>query len=178
MIGMLIAGRTAERLPADTTRGDRDDLLRLMLLREIGDRGPVTGADVMAAIASLVCSFDLASPGFALLHDLRDAALLEASCERPPRYAVTPEGRREDERLAAACWPGLRAALVELNVCVGCLAPRDPALIAPAVGAAEIPRGPWPATVFGPSSRTTRRGSAAYRTVTVIGSPGPPNSTR
>lgn len=155
---------------AATHRGGRDDLLRLMLLREVGDRGPVTGADAMTAIASLVCSFDLASPGFAVVHDLQDAGLLSASCERPPRYAVTDEGRREVERLAAACWPGVRAALHELDICVGCLAPRDPT--APSDPISEgSPRRPGTRPVPRASSRH-------YRTVTPIASSASPKSTR
>jgi DNA-binding PadR family transcriptional regulator len=126
MIGMLDPGRTTGRPWAAPHRDMRDDLLRLMLLREIGDRGPVSGADAMGAVASLACSFDLAAPGFAALHDMRDDGLLDASAERPPRYAITRAGRREAERLAERCWPAIRAAMVELNVCVGCLAPRGP----------------------------------------------------
>ena len=65
-----------------------DDLLQLMLPPEIGDRGPVARADAMGAFTAPVCSFDLAAPGFAVLYDLVDAGLLDASCELPPRYTI------------------------------------------------------------------------------------------
>ena len=154
MIGMLDNGRTEAGIAVAAPSDARDDLLRLILLREIEGRGPVTGAEAMASIAALVCSFDLASPGFAVLHDLRDAGLLDASCARPPRYAVTDAGRREAERLAARCWPGIRAALVELNVCVGCLAPREPAML-------------WEAPRQAPNGEPTRAASSSAGTWTL-----------
>ncbi len=102
----------------------RRDLLRLLVLREVDGAAPRTGAAIFTSVAVLVCSFDLDTPGYALLHDLRDAGLLVAVADRPPRYTITPAGRAEAERLAVRCWPGIRDALVDLNVCVGCLAPR------------------------------------------------------
>jgi hypothetical protein len=106
------------------TRTTRRDLLTLLVLRELEGGGPRTGTAVFDGIAALVCSFDLDAPGYALLHDLCDTGLLVAVDARPPRYAVTAAGRSEAERLAIRCWPGIRDALVDLNVCVGCLAPR------------------------------------------------------
>jgi hypothetical protein len=103
----------------------RRDLLSLLVLRELEGNGPSAGTALFDAIAALVCSFDLDAPGYALLHDLCDAGLLVAMGDRPPRYAVTAAGRAEAERLAIRCWPGIRDALVDLNVCVGCLAPRS-----------------------------------------------------
>jgi len=108
-------------------RGTADDLLRLMALREIEDGGPLTGVQAFEALSGLVCSFGLDSPGYAVLHDLRDAGYLAASDDRPPRYAMTDAGRREAERLATSCWPGIRDGLAALNVCFGCLAPRGAA---------------------------------------------------
>ncbi len=105
-------------------RGTASDLLRLMALREVEDAGPRTGAEVFDALADLVCSFGLDGPGYAVLHDLRDDGFLQATPDRPPRYAITSAGRREAERLAIRCWPEVRAGLAALNVCVGCLAPR------------------------------------------------------
>jgi DNA-binding PadR family transcriptional regulator len=113
------------RLPGlSAARGARIELLRLMTLRELEDAGPATGGEVLDALARRVCSFDLAAPGYALLHDLRDAGYLRATVDRPPRYAITDPGRREAERLAARCWPDVVRALEGLNVCIGCLAPR------------------------------------------------------
>lgn len=103
----------------------RSELLRLLVLREVDGTAPRTGADIFDAVAALVCSFDLEAPGYALLHDLCDAGLLVALADRPPRYAITAAGRAEAERLAVLCWPEIRDALVDLNVCVGCLAPRS-----------------------------------------------------
>ena len=126
MIGTFDTQR-AVRLPV--TRPQRDarlDLLRLMALRQLEDSGPLSGSDVLNAMASLTCSFDLSSPGFSLLHELRDGGLVSATRERPPRYAVTDLGRREAERLASRCWPNIRDVLIQLNVCIGCLAPRAP----------------------------------------------------
>jgi DNA-binding PadR family transcriptional regulator len=130
MIATLDAPRTLLRprpAPPDggTGRATASDLLRLMALREIEDAGPRTGAEVFEALAGLVCSFGLDSPGYAVLHDLQDAGFLAAKEERPPRYAVTAAGRREAERLSVRCWPGIRAGLIALNVCLGCLAPRQ-----------------------------------------------------
>ncbi len=118
----------AARLPAPSHSVDaRHELLRLMVLRQIEDSGPSTGGDTLDAVASLSCSFDLASPAYPLLHELRDAGLVSATAGRPPRYAITDGGRREAERLASRCWPTIRDGLVRFNVCIGCLAPRGPA---------------------------------------------------
>jgi hypothetical protein len=106
------------------TRTTRRELLTLLVLRELEGGGPRAGTALFDAISALVCSFDLDAPGYALLHDLCDAGLLVAVGARPPRYAITATGRSEAERLAIRCWPGIRDALVDLNVCVGCLAPR------------------------------------------------------
>jgi DNA-binding PadR family transcriptional regulator len=110
------------------------DVLRLIVLRQLEDGGPSTGADALRAVAALTCSLDLQTPVLSILHDLRDAGFLEATPGRPPRYAITEDGRREAERLAASCWPGIRDALVELNVCIGCLSPRDDAAAVPSDG--------------------------------------------
>jgi DNA-binding PadR family transcriptional regulator len=133
----------AFRLPARLPSGDgRHDLLHLMALRELEDAGPLTGSEALNALAALMCSFDLSSPGYALLHELRDAGLLSATLERPPRYAITDLGRSEAERLATRCWPSIRDVLVNLNVCLGCLAPRAP-------GADGPPRAPALRTASG-----------------------------
>ena len=136
MIVALDAPR-AVRLPRSFPIGDAKlELLQLMALRQLQDAGPLTGSDVLNTLASLMCSFDLVSPGYALLHELRDAGLLSATRERPPRYAITEAGSREAERLAARCWPAIRDALVGLNVCIGCLAPRVPEADGPGSGPA------------------------------------------
>jgi DNA-binding PadR family transcriptional regulator len=107
------------------TPATRRDLLTLLVLRELEGGGPRAGAAIFDGIAALACSFDLDAPGYALLHDMCDAGLLVAVGARPPRYAITPSGRSKAEKLAVRCWPGIRDALVDLNVCVGCLAPRS-----------------------------------------------------
>ncbi len=107
------------------TPTSRRDLLTLLVLRDLEGGGPRAGAAIFDGIAALVCSFDLDAPGYALLHDMCDAGLLVPVGARPPRYAITAAGRSEAERLAVRCWPGIRDALVDLNVCVGCLAPRS-----------------------------------------------------
>jgi DNA-binding PadR family transcriptional regulator len=136
MIVALDAPRAA-RLTTSFPIGDAKlELLQLMALRRLQDGGPLTGSDALNALASLMCSFDLASPGYALLHELRDAGLLSATREQPPRYAVTDAGSREAERLAARCWPAIRDVLVSLNVCIGCLAPRIPEADGPGSGPA------------------------------------------
>jgi hypothetical protein len=118
----------AARLPAPCHSVDaRHELLRLMVLRELEDSGPSTGSDTLDAVASLTCSFELSSPAYPLLHELRDAGLVSATLERPPRYAITDSGRREAEMLASRCWPAIRDGLIRFNVCIGCLAPRGPA---------------------------------------------------
>jgi|WetSurMetagenome_2_1015567.scaffolds.fasta_scaffold545894_2 DNA-binding PadR family transcriptional regulator len=111
-------------LPA---RDTMDELLQLMVLRLIEDAGPLSGNDALNELAPLVCSLDTDSPRYPLLHDLRDAGFLDATRDRPPRYAVTDAGRLEAERLAARCWPAIVDALAGLNVCIGCLAPRSAA---------------------------------------------------
>ena len=126
MIVALDAPWTARLAKSNPVRDARHELLQLMALRQLQDAGPLTGSDALNALASLMCSFDLASPGYALLHELRDAGLLSATRERPPRYALTDAGSREAERLAARCWPAIRDVLASLNVCIGCLAPRIP----------------------------------------------------
>jgi DNA-binding PadR family transcriptional regulator len=117
------AARLPEALPS---RDPERDLVRLVVLRELEDSGPLTGMETLNAVASLACYLDVTRPVYALLHELRDAGLLTASAGRPPRYAITELGRREAERLAWRCWPRLRDVLVSLNVCIGCLSPRDP----------------------------------------------------
>jgi hypothetical protein len=100
------------------------DVLRLMLLRQLEDAGPLTGAQAFDAVAELTCSLETGAPGYPLLHELCDVGHVEATLERPPRYSITDLGRMEAERLASRCWPTIRDGLLRLNVCVGCLAPR------------------------------------------------------
>lgn len=86
------------------------------------------GKEALDAVAALACTLDLEAGAYGLLHDLRDAGLVFATADRPPRYAITVAGRRQAERLAARCRPDIRDALVELNACPGCrLSPRDDA---------------------------------------------------
>ncbi|MEI8332633.1 MAG: PadR family transcriptional regulator [Chloroflexota bacterium] len=120
----LGATRTVQPQGPFPSGDPRHDLLRLMVLRQLEDGGPLSGNETINAVASLTCSFELASPGYPLLYELRDAGLVSATGDRPPRYAITDPGRREAERLAARCWPTIRDGLVRLNVCFGCLAPR------------------------------------------------------
>ena len=105
-------------------RDTRREILELMLLREAEDHGPLTGRQALDAIAALSCSLTLDPAAYSLIHDLRDAGLLAASTDRPPRYAITPSGRSEAERLATQCWPSIRDLLTRFNVCIACLAPR------------------------------------------------------
>jgi DNA-binding PadR family transcriptional regulator len=132
MIG-AISEAPAARLPGLLPcRGTDQNLVRLIVLRELEDSGPLTGMETLNAVASFACYLDVARPVYALLHELRDDGLVSASAGRPPRYAITEWGRREAERLASRCWPRLRDVLVYLNVCIGCLSPRDPASVLPA----------------------------------------------
>ncbi len=107
-----------------SVRDERHEILQLLVLREIEDRGPLTGKEALDAIAALSCSLDLQPAALSVVHDLRDAGFLTALASRPPRYGITPAGLREAERLAGHCWPAVRDALIELNVCLGCMAPR------------------------------------------------------
>ena len=159
MIGAIDTARTALRPAAATSPDAKDALLRLLLLREIEDAGPLTGAQALDAIAALSCSFDLAAPGYAVIHSLREGGSLDATCERPPRYAITGRGRREAELLAVRCWPGVRDALVHLNVCVGCLAPRDAAALPQ--GSTDASSRRRPAVASRARSRTARAGAAS-----------------
>jgi DNA-binding PadR family transcriptional regulator len=125
--GTIGTRRTTPTVPLQTpfhSMDARHELLRLMVLRQLEDSGPCTGSEALDAVASLTCSFDVASPGYPLLHELRDAGLVGATVERPPRYAITDLGRREADLLASRCWPAIRDGLARFNVCVGCLAPR------------------------------------------------------
>ena len=113
--------------------------MRLIVLRELEDAGSLTGLETLDAVASFACYLDVSRPVYALLHEMRDDGLLTASDGRPPRYAISERGRREAERLAWRCWPRLRDVLVGLNVCIGCLSPRDRRTDAGAMAA----RGAW-----------------------------------
>ena len=120
----LLTTATPRLVEPQPVRDERHEILQLLVLREIEDRGPLTGKEALDAIASLACSLDLRPAMLSLVHDLRDAGYLMALASRPPRYGITPAGLREAERLAARCWPAVRDALVELNLCLGCIAPR------------------------------------------------------
>jgi len=113
-------------IPAPVPRRDaRRELLELITLRTLEDEGPLGGAELSNAVAALTCAFDLSNPIYALLHDLADRGLATTVPGRPPRYAITDAGRAAAETLAVRCWPAVRDALVELNVCLGCLSPRS-----------------------------------------------------
>jgi hypothetical protein len=119
------SGVSATRPRGPMPAGDpARDLLRLMILRQLDDSGPLTGAAAFDAVAELTCSLETGVPGYPLLHELCDAGFARAVQERPPRYSITALGRTEAERLASRCWPMILDGLVRLNVCVGCLAPR------------------------------------------------------
>ena len=111
------------RAPAPR-RDARRELLELITLRTLEDDGPLGGAELSNACAALTCAFDLSNPVYALLHDLADRGHVTMEPGRPPRYAITDAGRAAAEALAVNCWPAVRDALVELNVCLGCLSPR------------------------------------------------------
>ena len=84
MIG-AISEAPAARLPGLLPcRGTDQDLVRLIVLRELEDSGPLTGMETLNAVASLACYLDVARPVYALLHELRDDGLVSASAgDRP-----------------------------------------------------------------------------------------------
>jgi len=125
MIGANSEATAARLREPVAARATERDLVRLILLRELEDAGPLTGMQALDAVTSLACYLDVSRPVYALLHEMRDAGLLTTPDGRPPRYAISERGHREAERLAWRCWPRLRDVLVDLNVCIGCLSPRD-----------------------------------------------------
>jgi DNA-binding PadR family transcriptional regulator len=99
------------------------DLLRLLALREIEASGPMTGLEALNRIAPTARLLGLGTPGYPLLHDMTDRALLESVAGRPPRYRITEDGSREAERLARLHWPRLQSEVVRLS---SRLAPASP----------------------------------------------------
>ncbi len=91
------------------------DLTRLLVLREIETSGPLIGIDALNRIASTARLLGITPPGYALLHDLSEAGLLERVAGKPPLYRITQEGSREGERLAEQCWPRLSGETIRLR---------------------------------------------------------------
>ncbi|MFI5259208.1 MAG: PadR family transcriptional regulator [Candidatus Limnocylindrales bacterium] len=91
------------------------DVLSLLVLREIEAAGPLTGLEVVNAVASTARLLEIAPPGYALLHDLTEDGFLQALAGTPRRYRVTDAGEREAERLAQRCWPRLYEEVASLK---------------------------------------------------------------
>ena len=111
------------RVPPSLSRGssfDETSLARravddrnvraLCILRLLERHASLSGHQVAELLEGL--SAELGGTGrrgesvpYPILHALDAAGLVTRSDERPPRYAITDEGRVEAERLAAAFWP-------------------------------------------------------------------------
>jgi hypothetical protein len=111
--------KTVER-PEPMARAARafipnSDVLRLLVLREIEAAGPLTGLEAVNAVASTARLLGIAPPGFALLHDLTEGGLLQASAGMPRCYRLTDAGEREAEHLAQRCWPRLHEEMARFS---------------------------------------------------------------
>jgi DNA-binding PadR family transcriptional regulator len=100
------------------------ELIRLLVLRELEDAGPLAGLDALERITPLTRPLQVETPSFPLLHALLDAGFVTASAERPRRYAITDGGRHEAERLSLRCWPSVRESIGRYSARVARLFPR------------------------------------------------------
>jgi hypothetical protein len=92
-----------------------DRVLTLLILRHIEAEGPLAGLDAANAVAPLARLLGIAPPGYALLHDLTAAGLLQSPDGRQRRYSITDAGSREADRLARECWPQLHEFVAGLK---------------------------------------------------------------
>jgi hypothetical protein len=101
----------------------RNDVVALLVLRDIETAGPQTGLDTLNHVAPAARLLRLSAPGYPLLHELLDAELLAPLPGSPPRYRITRAGSREAERLAERWWPLILAKLDVLERQLGAASP-------------------------------------------------------